>query len=87
MARRQVTRTRKDSDRDILALCNGSEPWSPRAKADAINDIDLKIHSYYVTHQDRTVDVHVARAATGARYLRTDWDSTTHNNLDDLPDC
>jgi len=30
MADRQVTQSRKDSDGDILALCNPGEYWSPR---------------------------------------------------------
>ena len=81
-----MTYTRKEPDGDILALCGEGELWSPRVKVDAIKDIDLKIYSYYVMHEGKTLDVHVARTSSGEKYLRTDWDSTTHNNLDDLPD-
>lgn len=87
MADRQVTATRKDSDGDILALCNAGEIWSPRAKADAISDIDNRIHTYFVRWQDvgRT-EIRVVNGPAG-KYLRTDRDNTTRNNLDDLPDC
>jgi len=30
--------------------------------------------------------IRVVAGSTG-KYLRTDWDSTSRNNLDDLPDC
>ncbi len=88
MARRQVTKTGKDSDGDITALCNPSEYWSPRAKADAISDIESNEHSYYVIASGlREVDVHVVDDPSKGKYLRTDSDGTSRNNLDDLPDC
>ena len=40
MADRQVTKTRKDEEGDILALCDDAAFWSPRAKQDAITDIE-----------------------------------------------
>ena len=40
MADRRVTATGKDSDGDITRLCNSGELWSPRSKADAVNDIE-----------------------------------------------
>lgn len=87
MADRQVTKTRKDRDGDILALCQDGAAWSPRSKADAIKDIDDKVHTYFVLWPGglRT-EVRVVEGAHG-KYLRTDRDSTTRNNLDDLPDC
>lgn len=87
MARRQVTRSRKDRDGDITALCKPGEVWSPRQKRDAIEDIESRRHSYYVDVPGKgPVDIHVVRGSTG-KYLRTDPDKTTRNNLDDLPDC
>lgn len=87
MARREVTRSRKDSDGDITALCKTGEAWSPRNKRDAIDDIETERHSYFV---DVTgvgeVDIHVVNGPNG-KYLRTDPDRTSRNNLDDLPDC
>jgi len=87
MATRYVNKSRKDRDGDITALCNASETWSPRLKADAIRDIEGGFHSYYVNWSDGKVTaIHVVNGTTG-KYLRTDHDSTTRNNLDDLPDC
>jgi hypothetical protein len=87
MADRQVTHSRKDKDGDITALCNPGAAWSPRMKRDAIQDIDDRVHSYYVnvTGAGR-VDIRAVNGPSG-KYLRTDPDKTTQNNLDDLPDC
>jgi len=87
MADRQVRATGKDGDGDITKLCNSGAAWSPRYKADAIRDIENGDHRYFVRWSDgKETDVHVVNGSTG-KYLRTDRDSTTHNNLDDLPDC
>jgi hypothetical protein len=88
MADRRVTRTGKNPQGDITSLCNPGEGWSPRAKQDAIRDIETGTNTYYVLWppgQTRT-DVRVVQGPTG-KYLRTDHDSTARNNLDDLPDC
>ncbi|MGH7752739.1 MAG: DUF3892 domain-containing protein [Gemmatimonadales bacterium] len=86
MADRRVTQTRKDKDRDITALCNPSEAWSPHAKHDAIRDIEQRAHTYYVDRADQRTDVHVVNGPTG-KYLRTTADPSSANNLDNLPDC
>jgi len=86
MARRRVTRSGKDEDGDIVALCNPGEFWSPRMKRDAIGDIESGAHSYYVAMEGVRVGIHVVEGPTG-KYLRTDPDQTERNNLDDLPDC
>lgn len=87
MADRQVTRTGKDGDGDITSLCNPGQAWSPRRKRDAIDDIETGSHTYYVRWSDgKRTDIHVVDGPTG-KYLRTDRDSTSRNNLDDLPDC
>ena len=87
MADRPVTRTRKDRDGDILALCHPGSSWSPRQKSDAIHDIEHGVHSYHVPWSDGTkTPIKVVNGKTG-KYLRTDKDDTTRNNLDDLPDC
>lgn len=87
MADRRVTKTGKDSNNTIISLCNSNATWSPRSKNDAIADIDNGIHTYHVLWAGgiRT-EVKVVNGATG-KYLRTDKDSTTRNNLLDLPDC
>ena len=87
MAKRYVTKTGKDRDGDITKLCNAGEIWSPRSKADAIRDIDGKAHEYFVRWTDKETRIEVVNDARKGKYLRTDRDSTTRNNLDDLPDC
>jgi Protein of unknown function (DUF3892) len=87
MADREVTQSRKDDEGDILALCNPGASWSPRDKDDAIDDIEQGSHTYFVRVSGvGRVDIHVVDGPSG-KYLRTDPDRTTHNNLDDLPDC
>lgn len=86
MAERRVTRSRKDRDGDITTLCNPSEGWSPRRKADAISDIDNSTHSYFVLVNGARVAIRVVDGPSGP-YLRTAPDQTSRNNLDDLPDC
>lgn len=86
MIERKVTKSQKDKDGDITALCNSGQPWSPRFKKDAISDIDSKICNYYVETEGKKVEVIVVNEA-GKKYLRTSPDKTKKNNLDDLPDC
>lgn len=87
MADRQVTRSRKDSDRDIAALCHSGQNWSPRLKSDAIDDIERRLHTYYVQQPGtRRADIHVVTVG-GRKHLRTAADASTSNNLDNLPDC
>ena len=86
MTDRAVRKTKKDSDGDILALCDSGSTWAHRLKADAIRDIELGLHSYHVQWTNGRTDIHVVQGPTG-KYLRTDRDSTSRNNLRDLPDC
>lgn len=87
MADRRATRSRKDSDGDITALCNPSEGWSPRSKANAIADIESGTQSYYVKEPGTArSNIRVVNGPTG-KYLRSDPDPSSKNNLDNLPDC
>lgn len=86
MADRRVTRSGKNKEGDITALCNPNETWSPRKKADAIADIENRTHTYYVENGGKRTDVHVVNGPNG-KYLRTDADKKSANNLDNLPDC
>ena len=86
MADRAVRKTGKDRDGDITKLCDSGKSWSPRLKADAIRDIDNGIHTYHVPWKTGRTEIHVADGPNG-KYLRTDRDNTSENNLDDLPDC
>lgn len=88
MSDRAVHRTGKDRDGDITKLCGETTDfWSPRIKSDAINDIEAKMHTYHVSMAGGgKVPIHVVTGPNG-KYLRSNWDGTTRNNLDDLPDC
>lgn len=86
MADRAVVASRKDWDGDITALCNPAEYWSPRLKRDAISDIEMGIHRYYVSWPEGHTWIRVVNGPTG-KYLRTDRDNTSRNNLADLPGC
>ena len=88
MAKRYVTKTGKDRDGDITKLCNAGEFWSPRSKTDAIRDIEGRTHEYFVkwgTYEE--TQIRVVDDTRKGKYLRTDRDNTSRNNLDDLPDC
>lgn len=86
MADRPVRKTGKDKDGDITSLCNGGSSWSPRTKSGAINDIESGTHTYHVPWTSGRTEIKVVNGPNG-KYLRTDRDDTTKNNLDDLPDC
>ena len=87
MAKRYVIATGKDEDGDITKLCNSGEDWSPRHKHGAIADIENKVHRYFVPWSNHPeTEIRVVQGPTG-KYLRTDRDETSRNNLDDLPDC
>lgn len=86
MADRAVQQTGKDSDGDIVSLCNPGDYWSPRLKGDAINDIECGVHTYHVPWKGGRTEIHVVNGPNG-KYLRTDRDQSEKNNLDDLPDC
>lgn len=60
--------------------------WSPRMKSDAIRDIESGMHTYHVPWKDGRTEIRVVDGPSG-KYLRTDSDNTSRNNLDDLPDC
>ena len=86
--KRYVHATGKDQDGDITALCNSGQSWSPRSKWNAIADIEGGLHEYWVPWAKLPeTKIHVVTRSNGTKYLRTDRDSTTRNNLDDLPDC
>ena len=86
MAERRVFKTGKDGDGNITKLCNRGQSWSPRSKRDAIADIESNQYRYYVHWEGKKVEVKVVDGP-GGKYLRTNWDGTTRNNLEDLPDC
>lgn len=87
---REVRKTGKDRDGDILRLCG---PWGVGGtvetvlKNDAIRHIELRTHTYFVRAPNGgTVAVRVVNGPTG-KYLRTQKDSSGRDNLDNLPEC
>lgn len=87
MTDRRVTATGKNNDGDITKLCKSGEWWSPRSKADAINDIELGNNSYYVMDASfNRAEIHVVKVGSN-KHLRTNADASSANNLDNLPDC
>jgi Protein of unknown function (DUF3892) len=89
MADRAVRKTRKNSEGDITALCDDGAGWSPVSKADAISHIENGVHTYHVPWQSGRTEIRVVKdsSVSGGKYLRTDRDNSTKNNLDDLPNC
>jgi hypothetical protein len=85
MTKREVKGSGKNSEGDIISLCNGNV-WPKVTKAVAIQQIEARTHSYYVKSGSKEVDVHVV-SINGKKYLRTDADGNGKNNLDNLPDC
>ena len=90
MAVRRVRKTEKASDGDIQALCwqDSSEKWWKTSKAVAIRQIEGHQHEYYVVGANRSrVNVITVPDGAGGKYLRTEADSRTSNNLGELDDC
>jgi hypothetical protein len=86
MADRAIRQSRKDSDGDITAIGDAGQYWSPVSKNDAIYHIESGVHRYYVPWETGSTWIRVVNGPSG-KYLRTDRDDTSRNNLDDLPDC
>ena len=85
MTERAVYRTGKDRDGDITSLCGTA--FGSVSKAQAIADIEGGTHSYHVPLTNGSkARVDVVNGASG-KYLRSNWDGTKSNNLDDLDDC
>jgi hypothetical protein len=89
MADRAVRQTGKDGEGDITSLCDRGSWWGPVMKADAIRHIETGEHTYHVPWMDGRTEIRVVRdpSVSGGKYLRTDRDNTSKNNLDDLPNC
>lgn len=85
MADRRITHSSKDRYGNITAIGQPGQYWSPRPTADAIRDIESRAHTYFVQWPEKRTEIGVVQGSTG-KYLRTDRDDTTRNNLDDLPD-
>jgi hypothetical protein len=60
--------------------------WGRHSEDQAIANIDSGVHTYY-TSVGSTAKVEVIKHPSGKRYLRTDADTTTRDNLLSLPEC
>ena len=79
---REVTATRKHRG-TITHLCNRSAFWSPVPVDQAIDEIESGTVRYFVRNGNTITAIRVV----GGTYLRSLPDSTSADNLDELPDC
>lgn len=80
---RQVKRTVKDSNGDVTKLCG---VWGSVDKDVAVRRIDADPEAYFVEEESPRVYVRVVEVNSD-KYLRTEADSTSKNNLENLPEC
>ena len=78
-----IIRDGSDPDRRIDSV--GGSDWTKPENV-VIEEIDNRTESYFVDVNGNHVEVEVAERE-GVKYLRTDADQTTENNLLSLPDC
>jgi hypothetical protein len=78
-----IVRDGSDPDNRIDEV--GGTGWQKSEDA-VIAEIENGTGSYYVNVGGKEVDV-VVREREGRKYLRTDPDETTENNLLSLPEC
>jgi hypothetical protein len=93
LAAYRVTETDKGDEstgghhRHITTLCLEDGRRVP--KATAISNIEFGLESYYASADGQRANVEVVQRCSRcyAKYLRTDRDTTTKDNLLALPDC
>ena len=83
---RKVTKTIKNQNSDIVALCNDSELWSPKLKSIAIPEIELNINRYYVVYNKNDIDIQVVKDNSGEKTLVSNPSDCESNLLFSLPD-
>ena len=84
MAVEIITHTRKDKHGDITHLRNSEGRLYDIE--DMINLIKLGYVQFYVIVNGARAEIRIA-GPYGREYLRTTADTSTLNNLDNLPDC
>ena len=84
MADREVTAVRRDDRGRTIALANPEQTWSPVFAQEAVAHIEAGLHSYHTARGDDHASIEVIYGRAGP-YLRTAADTSTHDNLDDLP--
>ena len=83
---RKVTKTIKNQNGDIVALCNDSELWSPKLKSIAIPEIELNINRYYIVYNNKEIDIQVVKDYSGEKILVSNSSDCESNILFSLPD-
>lgn len=79
----QIVAVRKDKDGDITHLKGIS--WQDTIEG-VMNDIEARRYDYYVRVSGQDAAVYVVPATQDRkRHLRTRADTSTRNNLDELP--
>lgn len=87
MADRQVTHAHRDDEGDILGVCwTAADGLKYSSRSDLISDIESKTNTYFVAVEAPAVWV-LVRSRNGTKYITTEADSTSKNNLDNLPEC
>ncbi|MBO4707118.1 MAG: DUF3892 domain-containing protein [Elusimicrobiaceae bacterium] len=78
----RITHVRKDKEDDIIAvkLYGGVVETVPQV----VGYIERGLE-YYVQEVTPPADVHVVTLPSGRKYIRTDADRYSRNNLDNLP--
>jgi hypothetical protein len=78
LQRKEVKCVCKDNKDTIIGI--GGD-WGRKSSKEAMEDIERELTEYFVKNGGREVKIRVMK------YLRTDPDNTTENNLDNLPSC
>lgn len=84
---RKVTKTIKNQNGDIVALCNESELWSPKLKSVVIPEIELNINRYYIIIDHKEIDIHIFKNSSENKMLLATIPDSNENILFSLPDC
>lgn len=78
----EIKNVRKDRNGDITQVgVWGQWDWTV---AQVVASIESHTNTFYVNCPQRA-DVYVAQTSTGRKFLKTTADTTTKNNLDNLP--
>lgn len=86
MENREVTKTIKNQQGEIVALCNDGELWSPKLRSIVVPEIELKINRYYVKQENEEIEVQVANGSESKKLLIANPKRDNINLLMELPD-
>ena len=81
---REITAVSVDHHGYITHLWNDGASWSPCSTYDAVLDMEMGTHSYFVDIPEHPTQV-VEAEDRGGRFLSTAQDADEHNYLLDLP--